>query len=198
MTSDSREARNRSPSRSSGNTSGAIRHRVAASGRPSSIFRHRSTANRGRAARTEDPSQKYFCQPADLAVGWPGFVREPATFARKSFARGHVTQSSALGLASCPHVRPLRSRISVRARDAGGSQYGHGSFGLLHAATRPGMSNSSRRVSLRAPKTDALFESTATRGGCQLRVAGAVTSEPEETVFVLRARAPARRGFRSA
>src|SRR4051812_30442787 len=47
-----------------------------------------------------------------------------------------VTDAVRRSPADCPHVRPLRSRISVRACGAGGSQYQHGSFGLSHAGSR--------------------------------------------------------------
>src|SRR3954467_12502675 len=48
-----------------------------------------------------------------------------------------VTDAVRRSPADCPHVRPLRSRISVRACGAGGSQYQHGSSGLSHAGSRP-------------------------------------------------------------
>jgi hypothetical protein len=68
----------------------------------------------------------------------------------------------------------------MRACGAGGSQYKHGSFGLSHAGGRP------------------VVRLERARAHPKVRVPGADTSEPEETVFVLRAKAQARCGFRSA
>ena len=93
----------------------------------------------------------------------------------------------------CPHVRPLRSRVSQRACGAGGSQYKHGSSGLSHADSRADVWCGTRCAIRRAcrasepPLAGCQFRAPDSRAGCgHIRTGG--------TVFVLRARGPARRG----